>query len=437
MYRLLVVDDEEIITDSLANMLSGLDNPVLEVSKAYSAPEALELLNRYVFDIVISDIQMPGKSGIYLLQEIHSKWPSCSVIFLTGHDEFEYACQALKYGAFRFILKNDGDEVLLEAIRDCVQEIQRKKLVKPDAPVLHIEEINLQHRQQGFLSKLLVDGSITRQDMHLELENLEIKLDINLPLLLLVGKTDTELKDTLLDGINWIFKEKVAHAVTSHILRVDKTMALWLMQPAEKGNQEHAAAAVTGLAESIQESCAASLDANVTFVFDAEYVNWQELPNRFAKMRYVTNRYLESGSGIALAKMNFFSEESILFYDAGTEQPGRDAGEESGMVFIERLQKYIRDNLDADLSLTALSEHVFLNPAYLSRRYKELTGNNITDYILDMRMEKAADMIVNSSRKIGSIALLVGYKSAANFSRVFKKIMGETPQEYRDSHTII
>ena len=78
LYRILVVDDEELITDSLAGMLAEAPQYELDVYKAYSGSEALELLNEQQFDIVVSDICMPGISGIGLAQKIREKWLALS-----------------------------------------------------------------------------------------------------------------------------------------------------------------------------------------------------------------------------------------------------------------------------------------------------------------------------------------------------------------------
>ena len=73
MYRILIVDDEAFITDSLAFLLENQKKLELEVARAYSANEALEVLNHAVFQIVIYEIEMPGMSGLELLREIKSK----------------------------------------------------------------------------------------------------------------------------------------------------------------------------------------------------------------------------------------------------------------------------------------------------------------------------------------------------------------------------
>ena len=102
-------------------------------------------------------------------------------------------------------------------------------------------------------------------------------------------------------------------------------------------------------------------------------------------------------------------------------------------AFVRNVDKYIQKHLGDDLSLVTLSEKVYLNPSYLSRRYKELTGKNITDTITEARMTRAAQLLDDEQFKVRNVAEMVGFASAAHFSRVFKKHTGMTPQEYRDN----
>lgn len=102
-------------------------------------------------------------------------------------------------------------------------------------------------------------------------------------------------------------------------------------------------------------------------------------------------------------------------------------------ILIANINKYINDHLNEDLSLIALSEKVFLNPAYLSRIYKQETGMNISEYICHMRINKAKELLRQSDFKIHEVASAVGFESAAYFTRVFKQLTNLTPQEYRDS----
>ena len=98
---------------------------------------------------------------------------------------------------------------------------------------------------------------------------------------------------------------------------------------------------------------------------------------------------------------------------------------------IPIVEEYIRKNLHEDLSLTALSNVAHLHPSYLSRLFKEATGQNLNRYILDLRMQLAQRLLRGSHEKIQSIAQKTGYITPQTFNRAFKKYTGFTPNEYR------
>ena len=98
---------------------------------------------------------------------------------------------------------------------------------------------------------------------------------------------------------------------------------------------------------------------------------------------------------------------------------------------VPTVEDYIRKNLHADLSLTALSAVAHLHPSYLSRLFKEATGQNLNRYILDLRMHLAQKLLRNSHDKIQTIAQKTGYVTTQTFNRAFKKYTGATPNEYR------
>ncbi|MCQ6558401.1 response regulator [Paenibacillus mendelii] len=99
---------------------------------------------------------------------------------------------------------------------------------------------------------------------------------------------------------------------------------------------------------------------------------------------------------------------------------------------VERINRYIREGISGDLSLTALAELVFLNPAYLSVLYKQTTGQNISEYIISVRLEKAKELLQDSQYKIHEVAAAIGFDNAGYFTRFFRKNAGIGPQEYRD-----
>lgn len=100
---------------------------------------------------------------------------------------------------------------------------------------------------------------------------------------------------------------------------------------------------------------------------------------------------------------------------------------------IYTLHKYIENNIANDLSLLTLSKTVYLNPVYLSRLYKQITGTNLSEYILVKRIDYSKNLMKDPLLKISSIANMSGFESAAHFTRTFKKIVGTTPQDFRNN----
>ena len=98
MYSLLLVDDETLILDGLYNNIAWEDSGFTDVYNADDAQKALEILDRRRVDVVVTDISMPGLSGLELCERIRARWPLCRVVMLTGYRDFEYACRAVELG---------------------------------------------------------------------------------------------------------------------------------------------------------------------------------------------------------------------------------------------------------------------------------------------------------------------------------------------------
>ena len=79
MYSLLIVDDEPEIVEFLHGLLSEIEDLELYLYKAFSGEEAVEWLNRVRMDMVVTDMRMPGISGLELLHRIKANWPACWV----------------------------------------------------------------------------------------------------------------------------------------------------------------------------------------------------------------------------------------------------------------------------------------------------------------------------------------------------------------------
>ncbi|MCD9022501.1 response regulator [Cohnella silvisoli] len=104
-----------------------------------------------------------------------------------------------------------------------------------------------------------------------------------------------------------------------------------------------------------------------------------------------------------------------------------------GLEIVEKIETYVGRNLQGDLSLSRLGQAVYLNPAYLSRLYKQITGVGLSDYVTEKRIQKSKELLRSTDMKIQDITTLVGLESPSYFARLFKRLTGQSPQEFRES----
>jgi two-component system response regulator YesN len=99
---------------------------------------------------------------------------------------------------------------------------------------------------------------------------------------------------------------------------------------------------------------------------------------------------------------------------------------------ISKAKNYIEINYKKDISLDDVSRTVDISPYYFSKLFKEETGENFIDYLTNIRIEKAKSLLKNSDLSIKNICVDTGYSDPNYFSRIFKKLVGVTPTEYRE-----
>lgn len=540
MYRMLIVDDEEIITDGLADIFGKL-NLGLDIYKAYSGQEALELLNRTRVDIVLSDICMPGMDGLELMETIRLNWPQCKIVFLTGHNDFNYVYQAIQASDVQYVLKNEGYPKLIAAVERALKELEEtlraNHLIRRSKEQLHTLE-TLAHGD--YFRNLLFHNVLFEWELEEDFKRLHIPLDASMPILIALGNVtsagSTGTSPTYVDRRETALAIKfLAEAFltdrTSSIGFIDRYGDLiWLFQPKRWNDSERTdvfaqtVMFLEGTFELIQQSCLESLDAEVAVTLSGEAFAWEGLPAMYDKMR--RHQYDRTGDGTRMVQKVFPSEGSpssasirsrslrekfealAVHLEAGrreefmglfnelTEPAAyelergdpeltelsytvalmllsyinrweireigsfglmkledyrswreafgflkgvadvlfslRKSGEQKRAAgAIDKICSFIEQNLSEDLSLVRLADEFHFNPSYLSRLFKQERGVNLSDYMDELRLRKAKELLKREELKIAEIGCLIGYEMPQSFTRFFKKWTGLTPQEYR------
>ena len=97
---------------------------------------------------------------------------------------------------------------------------------------------------------------------------------------------------------------------------------------------------------------------------------------------------------------------------------------------VGHLVQYLNDHLDEDISHDVMANKYRIHPGYLSRLFKQEMGETLSEYLLRIRIEKAAGFLKEGTHKVGEIAGMVGYSASSYFSIMFKKYTGYSPREY-------
>ncbi len=114
--KILIADDHPVLRRGLRQLLED-EFPKAQFSEAGNAAEALALVARETFDVVITDVTMPGRSGLDLVKEIKTLRPKLPVLVLSVHAEDQFASRVLRAGAAGYITKDSADKQLVAAVK--------------------------------------------------------------------------------------------------------------------------------------------------------------------------------------------------------------------------------------------------------------------------------------------------------------------------------
>lgn len=179
MLKLMIIDDEEIILKGLQRMVRAAQTPFTEVVGVSDAFEALQLMDTFCPDLVLTDIQMPEMNGLELISNAAAKAVGHFVI-ITGYDDFEYARQALRMQIDDYLLKPvDQKELsaLLQRIATQIMEKRAHALIEADEPGEEAEgdsrdddpHSNVDMFEQFIRSNYMRDVSLEEVADHLQL----------------------------------------------------------------------------------------------------------------------------------------------------------------------------------------------------------------------------------------------------------------------------
>ncbi|MEK4249067.1 response regulator [Paenibacillus sp. FSL W7-1287] len=196
MLQLLLVDDERSVVETLAETIPWESLGIGTVHEALSGAKALEIMENNAIDIIITDIKMPGMSGIELIATIHERWPHVHSILLTGYADFEYAKQAITQQSFDYLLKPISDEDLIDSVTRLVNRIKEKwEEAASYHKALYTLQENLPLLRSTLLNDLLTGKSFTEAALTDKLQLLELPYHVDQQIGMLVIRMEEHLSE--------------------------------------------------------------------------------------------------------------------------------------------------------------------------------------------------------------------------------------------------
>ena len=448
MYSVMLVDNEPIIPKGLMKLIDWRSCDCQISAVARDGIDAVRQIREQAPDILITDIRMPEMDGLQLCAWVREHCPRTQIILLTGFPDFEYAQQAIQYQVAAFVLKPTTEDALTEALNKAC------RLLEKDGSAA-AEQRNLLLEQQLLLGEMIFHNrhsllyTLTRLNaLHIQLDNYYV-LSMHV-----LSREETGDVCAMLQEAQRILCACAGERKLYLISRSDNCCSAVLQM--ETGQDP----------QSICVQAVEEVDRNTDFVLrlvesalenrsrDAAAKNLEELFTcmhqakiPFSGMQQI-GRLLHSFCTSLLLSHNLSDGSLPEDYAAlHCETPAELETELRTVVretllrvgrtpdnidsIIYEVKQYIDENYSMNLSLDLLAAQVHLSPSYFSKLFKREMGENFSTYILNTRIEQAKLLLRTTDKKAYEIAEAVGIYDPVYFSKIFKKVTGVKPKEYR------
>jgi len=381
MYKVFLAEDEIVVREGIRNSIPWEKTSYTLTGEAPDGEMALSMIQDIKPDILITDIRMPFMDGLSLSRIVKKSLPWIKIIILSGHDEFEYAREAISIGVDEYLLKPVSAQEMLAAMDKLAKRIDEEK-----EEFLSIADLKARIRpgpadvQHG---KEKITGSENMQGLVDPAGLLNIDGEVFFTKLKYAAKKDIDsiVREYIaLPGDNWGENPLIIYFLFGEI--------------------------IVSASKIIE-----SLGGNIKDVvpFSLSHRNIQEI----------------------IGSQETFAEKVKLLLSALIEFRDSHTGGRYQSVVV-RSREYIDSNFsDTELSLNSTAEHVGISPNHLSAVFAQETGENFIDYLTRVRIERAKLLLKTTAMKSADIACETGFSDPHYFSFIFKKNTGLSPREYR------
>ncbi|TFE25561.1 response regulator transcription factor [Cohnella luojiensis] len=467
MRKVLIVDDESWVVESLKDLVDWKHYGFEVVGQAYNGAEALVAIGSLKPDVVFTDIRMPEMNGLELIQRGRRLSSRIQFVVVSGYAEFAYAQKALTYGAVAYCLK-PFDEMEISGVLLKINKTLDGAKSDPDYSLIQLlddpsseNQLKLQEEFKkyripdwstgGFVAVVAV-GPRELPDFYEPVLKLKIGTSKTA---YLFGAREAETRkrkwiEHFPPGTKGIgISEKMTDlSVIKEAIALADLFAHQFFVNAEAGVFDAQSYKNDELNKQMMEMNDAIRDkdqkeANLVFERIEGLFRSRSLSIRHAFQVY--NMTVSFLFGLGQAENILYSYEQLVQsypqafamldelqkltarYMRSSDSP---SVETKNQTFNAILQ-FVTSHFNEDISLQNLSDQFFMNPSYISQLFKKEAGETFTTYISRLRIAYACELLSSDNYSVHEIAEKIGYHDYFYFTRIFKKITGKTPTQYR------
>ncbi len=405
MYKVVIVDDEEAIIKGLELYIKTMNKGFSVVGMFNDGYSAVEFIKNNDVDVVFTDIKMPGMSGIDLIDYIYNNKPYIHTVIISAYGEFEYARAAIKYNVEGFIIKPTIYSEVLE-IADKIKanlDNERKSIVSDTSKEQYIDMIN------EYIYKSVFGGD----------RNKTINNNIKQLLYDMHYKNYEEINNSKYCIFNILIRGYEKFVST-----------LWVYGRDSFNELIHNFLHESAMGLSIKFYQIDLNDSTLKFIaYSGQYNEINDMVSDIVKVLEKLNENLAREININTEFQMLAVSDSITQLIENYEDETDNDGAEIAPT-ISLALKYINEHYDKDISLYDVAKYVNMSACYFSRFFKQYTGKKFSDYLIDIRIEKAKKLIIEGKYRVSEICDMVGYRSVSYFGKIFKLMTDCTPREY-------
>lgn len=456
MMNVLLVDDEVAVLNHLAQAINWQSLGLQVCASAANGIEALEYINHHPVDLLITDIRMPGMDGLELCRRIRRTNAAMQIILLTGYADFEYARQAVGLQVYDYCLKPIDAAKLSQTLAGAVRGSFRGSPARADALLDRIGAGDTQAARDTFQElgiegdAVYLAGSAGLPDLGRELDaDLSCRVGVHKYLYFSARPLSREAAmrvvafakercgiglpprpvsyDALADAID----DVLAMALQSFIdgapslceQLADGPLTQELFGQFEQRKND-AAALKAWLRELAQANCSMLFNVRSAFRLLSmaaacpavrEHSEGEIFLYGFEQMAADYARFSDLLNELA---------DSILVADAKKEAPV--SGTDSFLAII----KYLNSHYTQDVPLKDVAAQFHLNASYVSQLIKAETGQTYTQYVTQLRIDKAKELLRTTNLSLAQVSEAVGFNDYFYFIKKFKREVGVTPGKF-------